>query len=136
MDDLESRDNRKFSFSDFAGKKREEKDDDGPTPDQVPDATASPDAESGGDDSVTTVDIQLMDLNGYALFLRNATTSTRTAIIDKRPGLHVGVADWAVTTLSQSALSGCATDFWTFEFVLSGCPECCWTFRSSRRCCR
>ena len=67
------------------------------------------------DDSVTTVDIQVMDLDGYAVFLRNATTSTRTCIIDKKPGLHVGVADWYVTLASQSALTGAATDFWTFE---------------------
>ena len=66
-------------------------------------------------DTVTTVDIAVMSLDGFATWLTGATTSTRTAIIDERPGiLHASFADWQVTVCSQSALTGDATDYWTF----------------------
>jgi len=66
-------------------------------------------------DTTTTVDIAVMSLDGFATWLTGATTSTRTAIIDKRPGmLHASFADWQVTVASQSGLTGDATDFWTF----------------------
>ena len=67
------------------------------------------------DNSVTTVDIAIMTLNGYATWLRGATTSTRTVIIDQKPGLHTSFADWSVTKASMNGLTGTATDYWTFE---------------------
>ena len=66
-------------------------------------------------DTTTSVDIAIMDLTGYSLWLRGATTSTRTAIIDERPGLHASFADWAATKASMIGLTGAATDVWTFE---------------------
>ena len=67
------------------------------------------------DNSVTSVDIAIMTLNGYATWLRGATTSTRTVIIDQKPGLHVSFADWSATKACMGGLTGAPTDFWTFE---------------------
>ena len=68
------------------------------------------------DSTTTSVDIAIMHLNGYALWLTGVTTSTRTAILDERPGiLHHGFADWDATLASQNGLTGGATDYWTFE---------------------
>jgi hypothetical protein len=67
------------------------------------------------DNSVTSVDIAVMCLNGYSTWLRGATTSTRTVIIDQKPGLHTAFADWSVTKASMNGLTGTATDYWTFE---------------------
>lgn len=65
--------------------------------------------------TTTTVDIAIMTLDGFATWLTGATTSTRTAIIDERPGMmHASFADWAVTLASQDGLTGGATDYWTF----------------------
>lgn len=75
------------------------------------------------DDSVTTVDIAIIDLTGYSLWLRGATTSTRTAIIDKKPGLHVAFIDWAATKASMDGLTGEQTDYITFESDIFLLPE-------------
>lgn len=77
------------------------------------------------DDTVTSVDIQVMDLDGYSTFIREATTSTRTVIIDKSPGLHMGTADWQVTLASQNGLTGAATDYWTFDSDIVLLPMFC-----------
>lgn len=75
------------------------------------------------DSTVTTVDIAIMDLTGYSLWLRGCTTSTRTAIIDQRPGLHVSFADWSATKASMIGLTGAATDVWTFESDIVLLPQ-------------
>ena len=75
------------------------------------------------DDSVTSVDIAIMDLTGYSLWLRGATTSTRTAIIDKKPGLHVAFIDWQATKASMVGLTGEQTDYVTFESDVFLLPE-------------